>query len=858
MTLLKIAWRNLFRQRRRTLITCAAMALSLLIAIPTYGLMEGLTAQMLRGITRMDLGHIQIHDPAYPRSRALQSTLRRPSALLERVRHTEGVVAAAPRVHGYGLASHETLLSVALTPLPSPPPAVRFGRSIASEAPWRQDPALPCEAVVALEQAREHAITVGTVLTPRQPRAGDSCERLRVVGLLTPRSTDAPQPSPLRVYIAADDLQRVFGLPSRQGQAVVLHSAAIEISGIDPPEERRITFIAEKLISGRYLEPTSRDEVLVGYRLAQIMRLQVGDELFVQAGTLDYSSNRYYQDLRVVGIYRTGVEMIDRSRVFVGLRDAQQLMGLGQRVHEIAIVGSSPRKLDPLLERLRDGVSKTRIRVTTQSVGRRAGSAPLPAPVTLFEPTRTGDDAALLIPYDLKRRFDDLPQVAAIARRVYARTEVRSARAVSVDIQAVAAERLPPAARRPCHLLLPSVWATRWSVKNTAIVVPELGEADSLSFCPEMVAWVGPAPRAPVPSTPPALLFTAQRATSAGQGAPPSRVPTGQLQILVSSSPRPLRVAGIEYALEPRLNALPSKLASGTYFLREHESSASAASSGPDGSLGKPVFASATPVLVPQRVAKTLGSGPGNYLLLRARDDEGQVRWSPARISGLLRDSDWPATLPELVLPYFAAQQLDAPRLNARAHEMILLPTDGAHANALARNASRQLAPLIRSWQQIAPDMAKLLRTQDAWTGIFLLIIFAIAAMTVMNTMLMAVFERTKEFGVLKSIGMRPRQVFALITLETLSLALLAVTVGGGAGALLNHYLMTHGLDLSSYTGGFTYQGTFIDPVWRSLVTVRSIATPSLMVALVCLAVSLYPAIRAARLRPVEALRTRL
>lgn len=120
--LVKTAWRNLFRQRRRTLITVSAMALSLWLAIPTWGLTEGLTREMLRGITRMELGHIQLHDPGYPRSKLLQNTIRRPDRVLKILRATKGVKAAAPRVHGYALASHDVKLKVVLWGAPEGSP----------------------------------------------------------------------------------------------------------------------------------------------------------------------------------------------------------------------------------------------------------------------------------------------------------------------------------------------------------------------------------------------------------------------------------------------------------------------------------------------------------------------------------------------------------------------------------------------------------------------------------------------------------------------------------------------------------------------------------------------------------------
>ncbi|MDY0002727.1 MAG: FtsX-like permease family protein, partial [Polyangia bacterium] len=261
------------------------------------------------------------------------------------------------------------------------------------------------------------------------------------------------------------------------------------------------------------------------------------------------------------------------------------------------------------------------------------------------------------------------------------------------------------------------------------------------------------------------------------------------------------------------------------------------------------------PALLPERVAKALGVSPGESLAIWVKDDEARERIQAVRVVGALADASWPARLPELVLPYYPAQAVDSPRLNARAHELLLVPKPGAAPAALAKAATERSKPLIRTWQQIQPDMAKLIETQDVWVGIMLFIIFAIAALTVMNTMLMAVWERTREFGVLKAIGMRPGQVVGLIVFETLFLALIAGIVGGAIGLGLNHWAVSKGIDLSAWTGGFTYQGAFIDPVWRAAHSVKVIAIPIVMVELVCLLVSFYPAFRAGRLKPVAALR---
>ncbi|MBU1238302.1 hypothetical protein KJ865_01220, partial [Myxococcota bacterium] len=66
MLLITLAWRNVWRQTRRTIITLTTMALCITVAIPTFGLAEGITREMVNGVTKSHLGHIQIHDPRFP------------------------------------------------------------------------------------------------------------------------------------------------------------------------------------------------------------------------------------------------------------------------------------------------------------------------------------------------------------------------------------------------------------------------------------------------------------------------------------------------------------------------------------------------------------------------------------------------------------------------------------------------------------------------------------------------------------------------------------------------------------------------------------------------------------------------
>ena len=133
-------------------------------------------------------------------------------------------------------------------------------------------------------------------------------------------------------------------------------------------------------------------------------------------------------------------------------------------------------------------------------------------------------------------------------------------------------------------------------------------------------------------------------------------------------------------------------------------------------------------------------------------------------------------------------------------------------------------------------------------------IIYIAVGILILNAMLMAVFERIRELGVLKAIGFTPLGVLKLIFLETGIQTVVAMAVGVAFAIPTNYYLVHTGIDMSSM-GNVSIMGMAWDPVWRSSVTLETYTGPiTSMVVIVGLAV-LYPALRAAYIRPLDAIR---
>jgi ABC-type antimicrobial peptide transport system permease subunit len=142
----------------------------------------------------------------------------------------------------------------------------------------------------------------------------------------------------------------------------------------------------------------------------------------------------------------------------------------------------------------------------------------------------------------------------------------------------------------------------------------------------------------------------------------------------------------------------------------------------------------------------------------------------------------------------------------------------------------------------------------DIMMGVFMMIILGALGFGIINTMLMVILERTKELGMLMAIGMTKKRVFIMIMYETIFLAL----VGGLMGEVLSMFLIKYfgkaGIDLSSMAEGLESVG-YSAITYPFLETYRYLQI-TILVLITGILASVYPAIKALRLNPAEALRT--
>lgn len=183
-------------------------------------------------------------------------------------------------------------------------------------------------------------------------------------------------------------------------------------------------------------------------------------------------------------------------------------------------------------------------------------------------------------------------------------------------------------------------------------------------------------------------------------------------------------------------------------------------------------------------------------------------------------------------------------------------PTTPGAAPATASAAPA--APEVATWWEAQPMLVKMLGMSDVSGYIVLGVVFGVAGMGVLNTMLMSVFERTRELGVMKALGTRPRFLVRLVLLESLQLGLLSMAGGLVLGGLLDLYLIRVGMRFSVSDGeGFSAAGVLFDPVVKGAFRGDRVVLTAASLLVVALLAALWPALRAAGLRPVEAMRDR-
>ena len=258
-------------------------------------------------------------------------------------------------------------------------------------------------------------------------------------------------------------------------------------------------------------------------------------------------------------------------------------------------------------------------------------------------------------------------------------------------------------------------------------------------------------------------------------------------------------------------------------------------------------------IFVGQALLETFETKLGHKLVLMTQNRNNDIASRGFRIVGVYQ-SDMEATEKQFVfIPLEAAQ--DMLGLEDGISEVVVLLPEKESVNQVATALKETLPKTydVADWQELLPIMTIYLGLMDSWVFIWYLVIFIAMGFGIVNTLLMAVFERIREFGLLKALGMKPWWIIRGVLTESFLLLVIGAAMGNLLGFLtIGIFLTTGGIDLSSFAAGTEYFG--MSRVIYPAVHGQDLAMANMVVFILGLTISLYPASKAARFKVVEAL----
>ena len=161
----------------------------------------------------------------------------------------------------------------------------------------------------------------------------------------------------------------------------------------------------------------------------------------------------------------------------------------------------------------------------------------------------------------------------------------------------------------------------------------------------------------------------------------------------------------------------------------------------------------------------------------------------------------------------------------------------------------------IDTWKQLMPTISLMTEKMSVFMRTLFSLIFTIAAgLGIMNTMIMSTYDRMKEFGIIRAIGATPWRIIKQVSLEAITLTVIASIIGTIVGLSAALYFQKYGFDVSGGQGNLSFGGVVMDPIWKASVSLEIVLLPITLMILICVISSLYPASIAARIKPVEAI----
>lgn len=289
-------------------------------------------------------------------------------------------------------------------------------------------------------------------------------------------------------------------------------------------------------------------------------------------------------------------------------------------------------------------------------------------------------------------------------------------------------------------------------------------------------------------------------------------------------------VVGVETEKESRVTPVADNISSGRYLHPD------------DGDV----------IVIGQGLATAMEVGLGDRITLAGGSTHDQTRQRTMTIIGIY-DVGVPSVEKTTVYMSLAeAQHLYG--LDGQATEVVIsLKQIGQEAPVMQAINDQAPGYEVESWETSIPDLKKTMDMKTGVMGIFGIFMLGIAAIGILNLLLMAVFERTREIGIIGALGLRPRQIMLTFLLEGILIGLMGAAFGAILGTTFNGIFSVVGLDYSQFANLTEYTALINGRIFTQLVPDK-VLKHAVTVTVIAALAALYPSYEASRREPAEAL----
>ena len=313
----------------------------------------------------------------------------------------------------------------------------------------------------------------------------------------------------------------------------------------------------------------------------------------------------------------------------------------------------------------------------------------------------------------------------------------------------------------------------------------------------------------------------------------------GQAFALISSNERTYGVAvtGIDPDREADVSRLKSLIREGDFLTAEDTDQA----------------------LIGRLLAQNLRVKLGDELTVLGQGRDGSIAATVVQIKGIFSSGISDFDRAAIHIPLKTFQEVYS--MQGAVHEVVVIADSLRNINAIKTSVETALSSLnekkplmVLDWDELMPGLRQSIE-MDLISGlIFYLLLVLVVAFSILNTFLMAIFERTREFGVLMAIGTTPGRLTKVLLIESMTMTLIGIVTGIIVGSLITLYFQVHGIDFSGASELLSQFG-ITGRMYPKLSWLSAISGP-LAVLMITFLAALYPALKVRRLQPVEAMRT--